>query len=244
MKPISINLKTRKSIRGSTHEVDIILDVLEVLYDHYKETCELSREAQKRRNRGFIGLCFLEAASFLMLIKPAEVTKNIFENILKGQLDISIELGDAVFQTLLWIAIIYVMMRYIQDTLYVERQYPYIDSLEKKMPNLCEIDVFVREGENYQRNYPMVLNFIDLFYEMLAPILFLTINTIRIVTEWQSLNNVTASLTCDTILYTSLFIITWFYFFEIHSKITSWFKKHVKIVDRIARLLRKWLKEV
>ena len=46
------------------------MDALEMLYDHYKETFSLSKEAQARRNKSFIVLCILEAFSFLLLIRP------------------------------------------------------------------------------------------------------------------------------------------------------------------------------
>ena len=89
-----------------------------------------------------------------------------------------------------------------------------------------------------------LINFIDLFYKMLSPILFLAINIVRIVFEWKQQNALTFALICDTILFTSLSVILWFYFFEIHSKITAWFKKHIKFIDKAASILRRWLKEV
>ena len=46
------------------------MDALEVLYDHYKETFSLSKEAQGRRNKSFVILCVLEALSFFLLIRP------------------------------------------------------------------------------------------------------------------------------------------------------------------------------
>lgn len=70
-------------------------------------------------------------------------------------------LSNTIIQTLLWLLIVYVMIRYIQDMLYVERQYIYLDSLEKEISNLGSVNIFAREGANYQKDYPMVLNFID-----------------------------------------------------------------------------------
>lgn len=219
------------------------MDPSEIIYDHYKETCELSREAQKRRNKNFIGLCVLESFSFLMLIRPSDILI-LFLSEVRNKLDITLNWGNNILQTLIWVSTTYVMIRYIQDVLYVERQYTYIESLEKKLSENLSIDVFMREGTHYQKDYPMVLNFIDLFYKMLSPVLFLAINTIRIVFEWRQQNTLTLALGCDTILYTSLLVILWFYFFEIHSKITQWFKGRLKIVDVIAKTLRKYLKEV
>lgn len=219
------------------------MDSLEILYDHYKETCELSREAQNRRNKSFIGLCVLEALSFLVLIRPMDVLE-LFKSELKSKLDVTLNFGSNILQTLIWVSITYVMIRYVQDMLYIERQYTYMDTLEKEISEKGSVGVFNREGLHYRENYPMVLNLIDLFYKMLSPVLFLTINTIKIASEWKQLNSLTLALACDTVLYGSLSLILWFYFFEIHSKITSWFKKHIKIIDNIASTLRKWFKEV
>lgn len=147
-------------------------------------------------------------------------------------------------QTMLWILIVYVLIRYIQDMLYVERSYIYLDDLEKEILKLNSINIFNREGENYQKDYPMVLNFIDLFYKMLMPVFFMVINSVRIYKEWTVINKVSLALICDTVLFVAIFIITWFYFFEIHSKITDFCKKHIPFVGPIAKILRKVLKEV
>lgn len=219
------------------------MNTLELLYDHYKETFSLSKEAQARRNKSFIVLCILEAISFLLLLKPEKIFELIREGINK-ELDMTLQLSNTIIQTLLWLLIVYVMIRYIQDMLYIERQYIYLDNLEKEITNLGAINIFAREGTNYQRNYPIVLNFIDLFYKMLMPIFFALINSVRIYREWMLLNKVTISFICDMILFMSIFVINWFYFFEMHSKFTSFCKRYVPLVDVISKKLRKILKEV
>lgn len=219
------------------------MDTLDVLYDHYKETCNLSKEAQTRRNKNFIVLCILEAFSFLLLIRPQKAFKLILDGINK-ELDMTLQLSNAIIQTLLWLFIIYILIRYIQDMLYIERQYIYLDNLEKEISNIISKNIFTREGDSYQKNFPMVLNFIDLFYKMLMPIFFTAINIVRIRKEWILLNEVTIALICDTVLFMAIFIITWFYFFEIHSKITIFCKKYIPFIDKIAYIMRKVLKEV
>ncbi len=87
-------------------------------------------------------------------------------------------------------------------------------------------------------------NFIDLFYKMFCPILFLVINSVHICKEWVQTPKVNFRLVCDTVLYVALFVILWFYFFEIHSKITNWCKMHIPGIKFIADKLRKLLKEV
>lgn len=219
------------------------MDALDVLYDHYKETNSLSKEAQNRRNKSFIVLCVLEALSFLILIRPERAFELILDGINK-EMNMTLQLSNTIIQTMLWMLIAYVLIRYIQDMLYVERSYIYLDELEKEILKLNSINIFNREGENYQRDYPMVLNFIDLFYKMLMPVLFMVINSVRIYKEWMLINKVSLALICDTVLFLAIFIIIWFYFFEIHSKITDFCKKHIPFVGSIAKILRKVLKEV
>ncbi len=113
-------------------------------------------------------------------------------------------------QTLLWIIIAYTTVRYCQDTLYIERLYPYLDKLEKEISTLSKSKVFEREGTGYLNNYPMILNFVDLFYKMFCPILFVGINIVHIVQEWSG--GISLALVCDTAIFGSIFIITWFYF--------------------------------
>ncbi|MCI8307071.1 MAG: hypothetical protein HFH14_03375 [Lachnospiraceae bacterium] len=229
---------------------------INIVYDHYRETYQLSRQAQQRRNKSFIILCILEAFSFLLLIRPEQVLNLIIDSI-NSQLDITLTFGNTILQTLLWILIIYVMIRYIQDVFYIERQYSYIGSLEAAMESLMQDAIkesktlsvnsklFLRESDNYLTDYPIVLNLIDLFYKTLIPVIFIVINTVRIYNEWAFIRyKMTLAFFCDSVMYVSLFIITWFYYFEIHAKTTAFIKRHVRFVDKTARFLKKLLKNV
>lgn len=227
---------------SSLKGMSIKMNELELLYDHYKETDGLRRNAQHKRDESFLFLCILEACSFFLLIKPQE-TLVIFCDSINRQFEINISLGLGVLQTLLWILVIYVTIRYIQSILCVERLYLYQDKLEKKLSKEIRKTIS-REGDSYTENYPMVSNFIELFYKMFCPILFLMINSVHIYREWIQTPQVNFRLTCDTALYTVLFVILWFYFFEIHSKITNWCKMHIPGIKFVADLLRKLLKEV
>lgn len=78
---------------------------------------------------------------------------------------------------------------------------------------------------------------------MLALIMFFLINVMHIAKEWQSAEIVTLALLCDSVLFSVIMIITWFYFFEIHRKIATFCKK-IPFIKGIAEFLRKILKEV
>ena len=219
------------------------MEPLELLYDHYKETFNLSKEAQNRRNKCFLMLCILEAISFWLLIQPEKVFELLTDGINNG-LDVTLSLSNTIMQTLLWIVTVYILIRYIQDVLYVERQYGYLSVLEKQISELNEIDIFKRESDNYLSNYPIVLNLIDLFYKTFMPILFIIINSVRIFMEWENAIQISIALVCDTAIFSAVFIITWFYFFEIHSKITNFLKEKLPPIAWIACVIRDLLKSI
>ncbi len=131
------------------------MDDLELLYDHYKETFSLSKEAQARRNKNFVYLCILEALSFLILIKPKEIFELLNSGI-KQEVNTTLVIGNAVLQTLIWVMITYVMIRYVQDVLYIERQYDYLEKLEKEISKKASVNAFERESTNYLRQYPIL----------------------------------------------------------------------------------------
>lgn len=219
--------------------------ILETYYDHYKETYGLSKEAQSRRNRNFVFLCLLEAISFMMIINP-DLICGLLNDATKVKLETTIQISNEIFQTLLWILIAYVFVRYIQDVLYIERQYGYLSTLEQRINELMgenkEKNIFTRESDYYLTNYPIVLNLIDLFYKLFSPILFTVINIVHIVQERQ-FRNMGVALIVDMSICIAIVIITWFYFFEIHSKISKWFKK-CKSIGWMAKMIRKLFKEV
>ena len=217
--------------------------VLETYHDHYKDTVELSKEARQRRNRSFILLCVLEAISFLLLRNP-DMVLGILNESIQAKLETSIRFSNGILQTLVWTLVVYVLVRYIQDTVYVERQYGYLDSLEKKISALLgQENLFKREGENYLNNYPAVLNLIDLFYKSFIPILFTVINTVRIIMEWKSENGLFCSIV-DSAVYVMVCILTIAYYFHIHKKTAGWFRRHFTWLQRIDETIHKVLKEV
>ena len=218
------------------------MDKLELYYDHYKDTYNLSKQAQNRRNKLFIWLCTVDALSFLFLMKPDKAIE-VLEAGINKHFDTNLTFENAIVQTFIWILLAYITVRYCQETLYIERQYPYLDQLEKEISKESNSDIFCREGQGYIKNYSIVLNLIDLFYKMFCPILFMVINTVRIIEEWRS-TSLTLTLVCDTAIFCVIFIIMWFYFFEIHSKITAWCKQHIPLVSRMTDFLHKILKEV
>lgn len=166
------------------------MESIEILYDHYKDTYALSKVAQERRNKSFVCLCILETVAYLWAVDPQKmiVALQSYE-ILSG----FVNLGHEIIQTFLWMMIVYVLIRYVQDMIYVERQYGYLTKLEIKISSIVADEMFSRESSNYLKEYPKILNLIDLFYKMVMPVLFLVLNLYILL--WNG--NMTRKICCQ-----------------------------------------------
>ena len=180
------------------------------------------------------------------MIRNPDFICGLLNEVAAKKLETTIQISTDILQTLIWILIAYVLVRYVQNVLYVERQYLYLDGVEKRVAQQlgkkANDSLFSREGDNYLKDYPVVLNFIDLFYKVVAPILFGVINVVHIVQEWNNVGT-RLGLICDTVICITILIITWFYFFEVHTRIATWGKK-CKPIGWMARKLRDLLKYV
>lgn len=218
--------------------------LLKTYHDHYKDTYKLIREAQVGRNKSFVGLCILETIAFLLVRNP-DFIYGLINDAINKKLETTILFGNAVLQSFVWVLLTYFLIRYIQFTIYIERQYSYIDNLEKKIQKIMGHDsIFNREGGHYLKDYPTVLNLIDLFYKMFCPLFFIGINTIHIYREWKVSVNVNFALVVDSISYIVVFILTCSFFFGIHTRILTWCKKHIVGFAKITDLLHSVLKNV
>lgn len=222
-----------------------VMDILELYYDHYKETYSTHQKTKIERDRYYLILCALEAFSFYLAIQPDQAATVISSGI-KGQLNATITIGQDILQTLTWILIAYVLISYCRDCLYVERQYRYLDKLEKEISNIIsKRDIFNREGDDYLKDYPIVLNLTDIFYKIVSPIMFSVINYIRIKQEIMQYGYFDkVSVTCDIVIFIMICIILWFFFFEIHSTTTQWLKRKIPFLVGISKFIHRILKEV
>ena len=194
---------------------------LELLYDHFKDSYELSKRAQEQRNKYYIILCILESLSFLMLLNTSEAITFIHE-IINYKSEHPIQLGSSIIESLLWILIMYISIRYCQNTIYVERQYKYIHKLEEKIADELSIYSFNRESYNYLSYRPFVLKLIHFFYTWISPTIFIFINSVRIVLETTTLKwNVYLFLDIFVYLITTVLSITFVIFLNFKNEKTN-----------------------
>lgn len=191
------------------------MEKAELLYDHYKETVKASADMQAKRNTLFVYVCVFELINFVMLLFPQVINSALSAFLLETY---KVSLSDllGLLPTGIWLITTYVLVRYFQTTIYVERQYPYIEVIEAEISKETGLSCFDRESNAYLSNYPKVLDLIHIFYTWMIPILLQVINTVKIILEWKVTPGI-ATTWANTLIYVFLLTLTILFLIFMHT---------------------------
>ena len=203
------------------------MDKLDLLYDHYKNSYELSKQSQSDRNKLFIILTLIIALHFLFIIEPDIVCFSLY-GWLNESFKINIAIEFSIIQSLLWFVLLYFTIRYYQVNTYIERQYNYLHKLEESISCLSGYE-FNRESFNYLQEYPWLLDFISIIYRVIFPVLYLIVLCVKIGYEIFS-SVLSLSLILDIILALCCLVLTLLYLLFLHKnyiaqRIKAWLHK-------------------
>lgn len=195
------------------------MNKVELLYDHYKETFSIIQNNLKQRNRFFVIMFLTMALQLLLALSPNSIF-SLINFLVLSQFDVDISGYMLIIQSLLWLLLLYLTMRYYQTSVYIERCYNYIHSLEQNIEQKTKIK-FDREGGDYLSDYPKMCDFIDVLYKWVFPIIYCFIISFKIMSE---LNFVQCeffsvlSFVIDIIFFSSCLILTTLYLVFLHCK--------------------------
>ncbi len=190
------------------------MEKIDILYDHYKESNSLNKEAQQDRGKYLKYLCLFIFINFIFLLYPNEVT-NIINQILDKQYSATTTITYIIFQASLWALITYTLIQYLHKNIYIERQYLYLRTIEKEIGKIIGNNVFNREGDNYLENYPLILDILDMFYKWILPMLIIAVNGCKIYFEF--VNNVCLFLKIfDSICFCFILLLIVLYLKMLH----------------------------
>jgi hypothetical protein len=187
-----------------------------LLHDHYKDSFAHLREYVKLRDLFFMYLLAGLVALFLD-IKPSNESATLLSRILASHAGIEI-LKPYYVRALMWFIMLFLIIRYFQITLLIERQYPYIHRLESELNELYEKSLFGREGEAYLKNYPHFGDWVHFLYGWAFPILLLLAVSIKIILEIHVTESANLPLFIDGSLYCISGVTVGLYLKALHCK--------------------------
>ncbi|RGC55950.1 hypothetical protein DXA92_10605 [Agathobaculum butyriciproducens] len=205
------------------------MEHLDILYDHYKDTVVLMKDAQRDRDRFFVIMCILLALLFVFNLDPLSTLSTI-QQIAKNQWGVVSIPETNVIRSLLWGLLLYYTIRYIQRNIYSERLTNYIHTIEENFQLNGDLPI-CREGGNYLQEYPPVLNLIHYIYTIIFPVLYLCLIIIVFINEFQNgnppINGIIAALDFILVVFYMVFLYRQKLFAIIH-RIKSVFHRRVE----------------
>lgn len=185
----------------------------EIIYDHYKESCEICRNNEKDRNKLFVFVCALLTLLYLFMISESSILEMLHAWI-KEKYDFDLVLSVGTIQSLIWVLLLYFTIRYFQQCINIERLYQYVHNMEEQISNELKFN-FAREGKNYLQDYPAVLNFIWVIYTIVFPVLNFVLVVVKSIVELYK-NVFSWNLFIHVVLGVCDAILTLLYFYFLH----------------------------
>ena len=146
-------------------------------YDHYKDTFSEQKEYLARRNRLTLYLFSILMVFGFQLENPQ--TLEILTNKLIESKVPDVSIGFDIINLLFEFLFLWVVVTYYQVNFTVERTYNYIHAIEKKLSS----DRFSieREGKDYKKDYPFLLNLVHWFYIIALPLMVVVFSVLKLI---------------------------------------------------------------
>ena len=145
------------------------METEEIIYDHYKDTCEIMRNEVSKR--WHLTLAIIVSMLFLsLLIVDESQGIGIVSGYMKNQFGEDVIIKFKYINTAVIYIYMILVMAYYQKNIQIERLYGYIHKTEEKLNQNGDLEIS-REGAEYLRCYPFMLTLVDRIYKWLFPIL-------------------------------------------------------------------------
>lgn len=190
---------------------------LEVLNDHYKDTCERIRENVGIRDRLFLFVLAVIGLHFFQL-SDRDKSSEALVSLLKEHAGFQITANVDVLTAVLWFLLLAIVLRYFQANVYVNRQYDYLHGLEKQFEKLLGDTLVNREGEGYLSKYPRFSNWMHFIYTWAFPVLLLVTVTYKICIDWSGWDKIIGAYTFSLISFLMITTSTVLYLIFLHKK--------------------------
>lgn len=189
----------------------------QILHEHYKDTFALQREYLKFRDRLFVYTLLVFVAMFILAIVPVDLSQAV-SDIVKEKFKVTLNIERDAINTMLWFALLCLVVRYFQTNIVVERQYNYIHKVEEELNSSYnpQGDMFTREGKAYLNNFQVFSSLAGYLYILIFPGLLITVTSYQLYTEIKGTASIDVSLVLDTVFWLLILVYTLVYSISIH----------------------------
>jgi hypothetical protein len=118
----------------------------------------------------------------LLMAFPVD-TSTIVSQFLKEKAGISVDIGNGLIGSALWVGLLALLIRYYQINVFIEKQYTYIHKIEENLEDILNGKYITREGAYYLADYPLFSDFIHYAYNIIFPSILIIATLFKIRME-------------------------------------------------------------
>lgn len=153
-----------------------------LLHEHYKETFNNIQDYLKLRDRLFAYVLLIVTLMLFQMYSPSGSTGAISE-LLTKKLELKTLIDISFLSSIIWFALLSLVVRYYQTVVYIERQYNYIHTIEDQLSPEYDRKAFTREGDSYLKNYPLFSSWTWILYTIVFPTLLSVLLSSRLLAK-------------------------------------------------------------
>ena len=180
---------------------------LEILYQHYCAMVDRNKSDVRARYRYLFYALVLLVFNLLQMLYSSDASALV--NGLLGRLaNVDKSKNFSSIDFIATLALMLLVVRYLQIVIAVERQYPHIHSLEHQLSEQFDGKVFSFEGEGYLSNYPKLLDVSHLIFTVVPlPATFLAVALWRIGIQFPPTLTPDSVARCAIIVFSTVIIV-------------------------------------
>ena len=190
---------------------------VEVLHAHYVDTFGHIRDALAQRDRLFTYILVATTVMLLQVVAPRD-TDIALGRLISEKLELADTLSLNVLGTVLWFALLGLVMRYFQAVIFIERQYAYVHILEDLLAANYSGHAFTREGKSYCTNYPLFSKWAWALYTIVFPLLLVVVLAVKLVTEYRRTPGIGWLFTFDALTFVAIGVSVGLYLVSLHGR--------------------------
>ncbi len=190
---------------------------VEVLHAHYVDTFGHIRNALSQRDRLFAYTVVTVALMLLQVVAPQD-TDAAVGRLISEKLALTGTLSLSLLGTVLWFALLGLVIRYFQTVIYIERQYEYIHAVEELLAANYGGTAFTREGKSYLSDYPLFSKWTWSLYTIVFPALLIAVLALKLVTEFCRTSQVGWLFTFDALTFGAISVSVALFLVSLHGK--------------------------
>lgn len=189
----------------------------DALFDHYNDTFKYIQEYAKTRERLFLMALMVVLVMSFDLTSAVDATQVVSE-VIEKKLGLKFAINPAFIGSLLWFALLSVLIRYFQTSILVNRQYSYIHQVEEHLRTLLEGDYISREGKAYAKGYPIFSKWTRLLYTIIFPLFLLLVVCVKTYKDYGIRESLGMTYPINLILFIMIAISVALYWVQLHFK--------------------------